>query len=64
VSNGKKTENRVPDRKATVDDTEPLSSSSPQKIRRNPVAVSKSMVDAKRRSGTDWGRKSSSVIGQ
>ena len=65
ASNGKKTENRVPDRKATVDDTEPLSSSSsPQKYRRNSVAVSKSMVDAKRRSGTDRDRRSSSVIGQ
>jgi hypothetical protein len=65
ASNGKKTENRVPDRKATVDDTEPLSSSSsPQKIRRNSVAVSKSIVDAKRRSGTDRDRRSSSVIGQ
>jgi Spy/CpxP family protein refolding chaperone len=65
ASNGKKTENRIPDRKATVDDTEPLSSSSsPQKYRRNSVAVSKSMVDAKRRSGTDRDRRSSSVIGQ
>jgi Spy/CpxP family protein refolding chaperone len=65
VSNRKKMESRVPDRKATVDDTEPSSSSSsPQKIRRNRVAVSKSMVDAKRRSGTDRDRRSSSVIGQ
>ena len=68
VSNGKKTENRVPDRKGTVINTDPSSS---QKIRRNPVAISKSMVEKnngggghspfKRRSGTDR-RKSSSVV--
>jgi hypothetical protein len=65
VSNRKKTENCVTDQKATVVKTEPLSSSSsPQKIRRNPVDVSKSMVNAKRRSGTDRSRRSSSVIGE
>lgn len=64
MSNGKKTENREPDQKETVENTGPLLSSSPQKARRNPVAVSKSIVDAKRRSGTDRGRRSSSVIGQ